>query len=378
MWPFRKQVEQRATFQVGETGWGRGTFSGISVSPDTAMRLGAVFACVRILADTISTLPYRCFDSETLRPVPAPGLVVAPAAFTKWHSWIAQIMRSVLTAGDTYGLIAARSGAALQPSQIELVHPDRVGVQFATDRITRVYRFDGREVARGDELWRFPGYEMPGYPSGLSPIRYAAETIGLGIAAQRYGATFFGNGARPVGVAMLPKEIGVSEFNEFVEKFKESHQGVDNANKTLFLGGGGQWEKVSVSPDEAQFLETQQLNTAQICAIYGVPVEMVGQVVPGGSSVTYQNVEQRPMDLLKFGVGPWIARLQAEIDDLLPGTIVGRFDPAGLLKADFKTRSEAYAVALESGWLTLPEIRALEELPPLPAGTTAPRLEAVS
>src|SRR6266508_3289100 len=135
MWnPFRKRIEQRATFEVGDTGWGRGTLSGVSVSPDTALRLSAVWACVRILADTISTLPYRTFDGETLRPVPAPSLVVAPAAHTKWHSWIAQIIRSTLLTGDTYGLIAARSGAGMRPSQIELVHPERVGVQFATDR----------------------------------------------------------------------------------------------------------------------------------------------------------------------------------------------------------------------------------------------------
>jgi HK97 family phage portal protein len=380
MWFRRKKVEERATFQV-DGGWlGPATMSGVNVSPDRALRLSAVWACIRILTDTISTLPYRTFYGDTLRPAPAPSLVVAPAAHTKFASWIAQIMRATLTTGDGWGLIAARGGAALRPTQIELVHPSRVSVQFAPDRMTRIYRFDGRQVVRDEELWRFPGYEYPGIAEGLSPVRYQAETIGLGIAAQGFGAAFFGNGATPSGLLITDGRLGDAEFDELTMRWQEQHQGPANAQRMALLEGGLTYERISVSPEEAQFLETQQFTVQQIAMTFGVPPEMIAASV-AGTNITYANITDKPLDLLKFGVGPWLKRLHDELDDLLPGNIVGRFDPAGLLKADLKSRAEAYQIALADGWLTVDEIRALEELPPLPAGAPGagrPNLEVVA
>jgi HK97 family phage portal protein len=372
MWPFRKR-EDRAVWQVGDAWPGPATFSGVSVSPDTALRLSAVWACIRILSDTISTLPYRTFDADTLRPVAPPSLLVAPAAHTKWHSWIAQIMRSTLLTGDTYGLIAARAGAGMRPSQIELVHPDRVSATLATDRMTTIYRFDGREIIRGEELWRFPGYEYPGVPGGLSPIAYARETVGLGLATQKYGAEFFGAEGRPAGLLFADKKLDDTEFDTLQKRWNEQHVG----KRRTAIVEGLKYEAVGVPPEKAQFLETRQFTVQEIAMIYGVPPEMIAAAV-AGQSITYSNTETKPLDLLKFGVGPWLVRLQAELDDLLPGSIVGRFDPAGLLRADLKTRYDAYQVAIDGGWLTIPEVRALEELPPVPAGSERPRLEAVS
>jgi HK97 family phage portal protein len=372
MWPFRKR-EDRAVWQVGDAWPGPATFSGLSVSPDTALRLSAVWACVRILSDTASTLPYRTFDQDTLRPVAPPSLFVAPAAHTKWHSWIAQIMRSTLLTGDTYGLIAARAGAGMRPSQIELVHPDRISATLAVDRMTTIYRFDGREIIRGEELWRFPGYEYPGVPGGLSPIGYARETVGLGLATQKYGAEFFGSEGRPAGIITTDQHLQETEIDNLQKRWQEMHVG---RRRTAIMDGGATYKPIAVPPEEAQFLETQQFTVQQIAMIFGVPPEMIAASV-AGQSITYSNTETKPLDLLKFGVGPWLVRLQAELDDLLPGNIVGRFDPAGLLRADLKTRYDAYQVAIDGGWLTLDEVRALEELPPL-AASSPPRLEAVS
>jgi len=366
-------------WQVGDAWPGPSTSSGVSVSPDTALRLSAVWACVRIIADTVSTLPYLVFDEDTLQPVKRPTLLVRPAAWLRWHQWVSQIMWSVLLTGAAAGIVVARSGAGLRPSQIELVSPDRVTATLRPDRITHIYRFDGREVERNVDLWYFPGHLFPGQPAGLSPVRYHAETVGLGIAAQRYGASFFGSEARPAGVLATDGSLTDVELAEMTTRWREAQVGT---RRTAVLEHGVEYKPIAVPPEEAQFLETAQLNTQQICAIYGVPPEMVASSVTG-TSVTYSNVEQRPLDLLKFGVGPWLIRLQAEFDDLLPPGTVGRFDPAGLLKADQKSRFESYQVAIEAGFLTPDEVRAMEDRPPLTTEDrrsldNRPALQAVS
>jgi HK97 family phage portal protein len=286
------------------------------------------------------------------------------------------VLRSTLLAGAAYGLIVGRDGAGMAPSQIELVDPVRVGVVLKPDRLTVEYRFDGQVVRRGDELWVFNGHRFPGIPHGLSPVRYAAETIGTGIAAGRYGATFFGHEARPGGVLTTDKSLTDVEIDQLQARWKESMVGV---RRTALLEHGVDYKPIQVPPEEAQFLETQQWTVQQVAMVYGVPPELIAAAARG-ESVTYANMETRPLDLYRFALVPWLVRLEAALAELLPRGMVARFNPRGLLRADQKTRYESYAIALTNGFLTVDEVRAQEDLPPLPAGAAPdrPRLEAVS
>ncbi len=372
-WPW-KRTQDRATWQVGEAWPGPTTMAGVPVGPDSALRLAAVWACVRIISDVVSTLPVDVLAAETRQPVDRPSILVRPAAFTPWHEWIGQVMWSVLLTGNAYGLIAARSGPGMQPTQIELVDPARVTVQLDTvDRMTPIYRFDGQEIRRGDPLWVFPGHRFPGIPHGLSPVRYHAEAIGLGIAAGRYGGSFFGAEGRPGGILTTDKSLTDDELDELQARWKETMVGV---RRTALLEHGISYQAIQLPPEEAQFLETQQWTVQQCAMVFGVPPELIAAAARG-ESVTYSNIENRPLDLLKFGVQPWLVRLEAMLAELLPRGMVARFDPAGLLRADQATRYEAYTQALAAGWLTIAEVRATEGLPPLPAGEAPPRLEAV-
>lgn len=372
-WPFRKRTQDRALWDVGEAWPGPSTMAGVNVGPDTALRLAAVWACVRILSDVVSTLPLDLTDEATRRPVDKPTILVRPSAYCGWHEWIGQVMWSTLLTGAAYGLIVARSGAGMQPTQIELIDPARVTVVLKPDRLTVEYRFDGQVIERGEELWVFNGHRFPGIPWGLSPIRYHAETIGLGIAAGRWGGSFFGRECRPAGVLTFDGTANDDDIRELTEHWREQHMGV---RRIAVLEKGLDYKPIEVPPEEAQFLDTQRLNLQQICGIYGVPVELIGSGVTG-ESITYSNVVDRPLTLLKFGVQPWLVRLEAALAELLPRGMVAKFDPAGLLRADQKTRYESYTMALDAGWLTVNEVRAQEDLPPLPAGER-PRLEAVS
>ena len=380
MWPFRRRepepdpdTHDRALWQIGDAWPGPSTHAGVTVNADTALRLAAVWACVRLLADTVSTMPVHVFREGTRQGVTRPRFLVKPAADTPFHEWVGQVMWSVLLRGAAYGTIADRAGPGLRPVQIELVHPDRVAVTLKPDGITVERRLDGRLVDR-DDLWTFAGYRFPGKAAPLSPIAYARETIGVGLASQRYGAGFFDAGG-PTGVLSSEQSL-TRDQAEVTKLLWQSRFEHGNDRGVAVLGYGAKFQPISVNPDEAQFLETQQLTWQQVAGIYGVPPESIAASVQG-SSITYSNVEQRPLDLLKFGVGPWLVRLETALTELLPADQTVRFDPAGLLRADLKTRYEAYRVALEAGFLTVDEVRELEDRPPLPAGAR-PGLEAVA
>jgi HK97 family phage portal protein len=139
------------------------------------------------------------------------------------------------------------------------------------------------------------------------------------------------------------------------------------------MGSGIKWQAVSVAPEESQFLDTLRFNVQQIARIFGVPPEMIA--AESGNSQTYANIESRDLSLLKYAVQPWLGRLERAMNTLVTRGQYVKFNAAGLLRTDLKTRYESYAIGLEQGFLTIEEVRDLEDREPLPAGTARPQLE---
>src|SRR6266487_415049 len=197
-WPWRK-VEQREALTLEQllAEEGRPTAAGEAVTTDTAMRLSTVWACVKLLADSVSTLPLHVYRGDDRDPIPTPPLLQRPSAdFPDLHDWLWALMSSVLLRGNGWGVITGRAGAGLLPSQVDLVHPDRVAVTLEDGR--QVIRIGGQPFDRS-ELFHVKAFPFPGSMLGLSPISYAREAIGLGIGAERYGAKFFGDASLPSG-----------------------------------------------------------------------------------------------------------------------------------------------------------------------------------
>jgi HK97 family phage portal protein len=367
MWPFRKRHD-RALWQVGDAYPGPPTAAGVRVTPGTSMRLSAVWGCVRLLSDVVSELPVHVFVKGTRREVDPPRVLVTPAAGTDLPDWLWQHMSSYLLRGNVTGLIVDRAGLA-RPSQIELVNPDRLVPQVdRTDR-TVTWRLDGQEIDR-DEVWHRRAYPVPGEVLGLSPIAHAAQSIGLGLAAEQFGAEFFGDNATPSGVLTSDQRLTRELAAEASETWHIAHKG---KRKTAVMGSGVKWQAVSVAPEESQFLDTLKFNVQQIARIYGVPPEMIA--AESGASMTYSNIESRDLSLLKYAVGPWLGRLERAMNTLVTRGQYVKFNAAGLLRTDLKTRYESYAIGLDKGFLTIEEVRDLEDREPLPAGTARPQLE---
>jgi HK97 family phage portal protein len=369
MWPFRRKRQDRSLWQVGDAYPGPATSSGVRVNADTALRSAAVWSCVRLLADVVSELPVHVYSDADRREVDPPRALITPAAGTDLQDWLWQHMISYLLRGNVMGIIADRI-TVTRPSQIELINPDRVTVQTTPDGT--IWRLDGQEIDR-DNLWHRRAYPLPGEPLGLSPIAYFANTIGLGLAAEQYGSKFFRDSAIPTGVLTTDEPLTPESAAELLSRWEAANR---DRRKTAVLGSDLKFQAISINPEESQFIDTMRLNTQQIARIFGVPAEFISS--DSGQSMTYSNIETRDLSFLKYAVQPWLGRLERAMNTLVPRGQYAKFNTAALLRSDTLNRYQAHAIALEQGFLTLNEVRALEDRAPLSAAPSRPRIEAAA
>jgi HK97 family phage portal protein len=358
-WPWTR-THERALWQVGDA-YVPPTAAGEPVTADRALRLSTVFGCVRLLSDSVSTLPVDVFRRGERDPLPTPPLLARPSAdFPELSDWLWAVMASLLLRGNAWGVITDRAGPGLLPAQVDLVDPDAVSVSNGDGRW--VIRIGGQEVDRPD-LFHVRAYPWAGKLEGLSPVGYAREAIGLGIAAEKYGAKFFGGEAIPSGVFTVPGRMSRSDALDIKAMWNASHAG---RRGTAVLTEGAKFEAISIAPDEAQFIETQRFNVATICRLYGVPPEMMGGETAGHEA--YTSPEMRSTDLLTWTLRPWLHRVERAVSGLLPRTQAAKFNAGGMVRATLLDRYQAHKLAVEGGWLTVNEVRELEDRPPLPEG----------
>jgi HK97 family phage portal protein len=359
-WPWRK-VEERQTYTLEQllAEEARPTAAGEPVTTDSAMRLSTVWACVKLLADSVSTLPLHVYRGEDRDPIPTPPLLQRPSAdFDELADWLWAVMASLLLRGNTWGVITGRSGAGLLPAQVDLVHPDRVAVTTEDGR--QVIRIGGQEFDRAD-LWHVKAFPFPGSMLGLSPIAYAREAIGLGIGAERYGAKLFGASGIPSGLLITDQQINAQEAEALKERWK--YRSRDN-REVAVLGRGAKFQPITIAPEEAQFIETQKLNVSTIARFFGIDPTMVGGTELG--HMQYSSPEQRSSDFLTYSARPWLYKAERAVSGLLPRTQQARFNAGGFARATLLDRYSAHKLGIEAGWLLRSEVRELEDLPPIP------------
>jgi HK97 family phage portal protein len=353
-WPWKRH--DRALWQVGDMPVAS-TYAAVPVNPTTALQHSAVWACVNLIAGSISTLPLAAYRRGDRDPLPdLPPILRQPSAAMNLLEFIYATLQALLTRGNTIGQIVDRAGAGLLPSQVELLANDRVQVE-ANDRIS--WRIDGQEVDPAS-IWHVKAFTAPGQVLGLSPIGHARQAIGLGLAAEKYAARFFGDNATPSGVLTTDQRINQEHADTLKERWKVSHGG---RRDIAVLGDGARFQAVSIAPEEAQFLETTQANVRTIARYFGVQPELIG--ADSGNSLTYANVEQRALDFLTFGLRPWLVRLEVALSALLSSTTTVKFNAAALVRTDLLTRYQAHESAIRAGWKLRSEVRDLEDLPPV-------------
>jgi HK97 family phage portal protein len=338
------------------------TMGGVTPSAASALQSSAVWACVRLVASTVSMMPLHAFTigKDGVRsPIPDPPFLLNPAASASMTDWVYMLVSSLMLRGNAYGRVVRRD-AELYPMQIELLSPDDMRVTIDPDSNALVYTNKGVEVPRED-VFHVRAFRLPGLAVGLSPIQYAAVAINRDAAIQAFSLGYFQDAPHPPSVLTSDQSVNEEQARTILERFLSKK----DKREPLILGAGLKYVPLSVSPEESQFLQTQKLGVAEIARIFGVPPEMIA--AEAGNSMTYANVEQRGIDFLTYSIQWWLTILESAVSPLLPGRKHVRFDPSVLMRTDYHTRTTATSMAIASHQLLPDEARAMNDLPPFTA-----------
>ena len=357
-----------------------GTSSGKNVNERTAMRVTAVYSCVRILSEAIAGLPlhlYKQIDKggkekainhplyKLLHDEPNPEMTSFVFRET--------LMSHLLLWGNAYAQII-RNGKGQVVALYPLM-PNRMTVdRDSNDRIYYTYSVNesdnpklrklGQIRLRKDEIFHIPALGFDGLV-GYSPIAMAKNAIGMALATEEYGAKFFANGASPSGVLEHPGNI--KDPDRLRESWNTLFQGSGNSHKIAVLEEGLKYQPIGISPNEAQFLETRKFQIDEIARIFRVPPHMVGDL--DKSSFSY--IEQQSLEFVKYTLDPWVTRWEQAIHRSLlleseKKEYFAKFNVDGLLRGDYQSRMSGYATGIQNGFLSPNDIRSLENMDLIP------------
>ena len=332
------------------------------VTDDRALHVAAFWACTQLLTRNVATLPvdaYRRTPGRRVEIDPQPSLVSSPSALVSRSTWVGQIMMSLLLRGNAFGLVT-QLGADGWPTKIEIVHPDRVRIHQDSPLSPPVYLYENQEVPAGMMVHISSG-NGPGSIVGMSPVTYAAWTLGLSIGSLEYGSQLMNGGGHPTSILTTDQNIDDDQAKRAKTRFKEATE----VDKLALLGNGWKYTAVQISPLEAQLLETRQFSAVEICQFMGVPPEKISAAM-SGTSVTYANREQRQQDYLSDALMWWLTRIEEAWSSWLPRAQVVKFNVAALLRPDADTSSKIIDRKLRNGTMNADEARALDDNPPLP------------
>jgi len=353
-----------------------GTNSGKAVNERTAMQTTAVYACVRILAEAIASLPlhvYQYNDSGgkervadhplyyLLHDEPNPEMTsfifreTLMAHLLLWGNAYAQVIR------DGRGNVLALY--PLLPSKMEVS-------RAANGELIYTYKCDKEEsrenpdsgtvILRRDEVLHIPGLGFDGL-IGYSPIAMAKNAIGMAIATEEYGASFFSNGAQPGGILEHPGVI--KDPQRVKDSWNAAYQGSGNAHRVAVLEEGMKFQAIGIPPEQAQFLETRKFQINEIARIFRVPPHMVGDL----EKSSFSNIEQQSLEFVKYTLNPWVSRWEQALQQSLvlpsekPGVFV-KFNLDGLLRGSYKERMDGYSIGIQNGFLSVNDVRTLEDM----------------
>lgn len=343
-----------------------GTASGKTVNERTAMQTTAVYACVRILAETIASLPlniYRSTDNGKekatdhqlyylLHDEPNPEMTSFVFRET--------LMSHLLLWGNAYAQII-RDGRGRILALYPLL-PDRMTVDRATEgQLYYEYRKDtGYVILRPEDILHIPGLGFDGLV-GYSPIAMAKDAIGMAIATEEYGGKFFANGASPGGVLEHPGVV--KDPARIRESWNAVYQGSGNAHRIAVLEEGMKFQSIGIPPEQAQFLETRKFQTEEICRIFRVPPHLVANL----DKATFSNIEHQSISFVVHTIRPWLVRLEQGMNKALlspseKGQYFVGFVVDGLLRGDYASRMQGYAIGIQNGFLSPNDVRALENM----------------
>lgn len=344
------------------------------------MQTTAVYACVRILAEAVASLPLHVYEYQDdggkklvhdhplyylLHDEPNPEMTsfvfreTLMSHLLIWGNAYAQIIRD--GAGRVLGLYP------LLPDKMEVQRDDKGNIYYVYSRNSDenpTFKEYGNIKLKAEDVLHIPGLGFDGL-IGYSPIAMAKNAVGMTLACEEYGASFFANGANPGGVLEHPGVL--KDPSKVRESWNSVYRGVNNAHKIAVLEEGMKYQQIGIPPEEAQFLETRKFQINEIARLYRIPPHMVGDL----DKSSFSNIEQQSLEFVKYTLDPWVIRWEQSLQKslLLPGEKGKYFiklNVDGLLRGDYQSRMNGYAVGRQNGWFSANDIREMENMNPIP------------
>ena len=353
--------------------------SGETVDEKTAMQIATVYACVRLLAESVAQLPLHLYKvtepdgQEKAKDHPLYKILYREPnpEMTSFSFWEA-MMTHLLLWGNAYAQVV-RDGKnnvlclyPLLPENVEIDRTDGGEIYYTYHAYTNEKPGETNKdiIFRRDEVLHIPGLSFNGLV-GFSPIAMMKNALGTTMAVERYGSSFFRNGAQPSGVLEHPGVL--KNPDKIRENWSAVYGGANNAHKVAVLEEGMAYKAISLPPEDSQFLSTREFGVEEICRIFRVPPHMVQDL----KRATFSNIEHQSIDFVVHTLDPWLVRIERAIvkdllvedekDDYFP-----KFNVDGLLRGDYQSRMQGYSVGIANGIISPNEARQKENMQPIP------------
>jgi HK97 family phage portal protein len=330
----------------------------LNVNDGTSLSVPAAYRAVQVLSDAIATLPLKAVRNGQVI-ADTPQLLRRPDPQESRIDTVAALVTSLLMHGNAYALIGNRDRLGFATS-LTVLAPPAVSVMQEAGAV--VYKVGGQSFD-SSEIMHIRGLTLPGSLTGLGPLAVQRRSLGLAIAGEEYSSELFVGGSMPSGVLHVEGELNKTEAEALKNGFVAAHGG--RQRTPAVLSGGVKYDALGWSSADLELLESRKYNAQAIATIFGVPGHLIG--IAQSDSMTYSNVQQDSISFVRWSIQPWASRVEAALTELLPRGQEAKFNMGGLMRADMQTRYQAHAVALSSGFMTVDEVRALEDLEALDA-----------
>jgi len=340
--------------------------SGVKVDEKTSVGLTAVWASVRLLSETIASLPLNVYKKEANGSKhvddsnPINDLIsIAPSPNYTSYTWRETMMNSLLLFGNAYACIHRNGGA--KPVGLEFLNPKEVE-PFISDQDNLIYYNYKGEIKAAAEMLHIVGFSFDGV-LGKSPIQACKDAVGIGLASQEFGSNFFGQGANLSGVLEHPGRLSDEAADRLRVSWNERFAGIHNSHQTAILEEGVKFSAIGMPLADAQFIETRRFSVEEVARIFRVPPHMIGDL----SRSTYSNIEQQSMDYARYSLQPYLVNWEQELNRKLLSdnerkNLYFKFKTTELLRADANSRADYYRKLFEVGALSPNEIRSMEDM----------------
>jgi HK97 family phage portal protein len=340
------------------------TRSGVAMNSHEAMKVGVVYAAVRLIADSIATLPVGTFERRddqrfpSRRPdwldYPEPDRAVGRIDHFQ------MVLMSLLIDGNAYVRKLYNDSGDL--IALKVLDPTRIEPRVSNEGMIE-FIWNSTRILSHDEILWIPDILRPGAVKGLSRVSELKEVLGISRALDDFSARFFGSGTLSSGIIEVPGDMTEEQAVRLKDQFEKGSKGLRNAHRPAVLTAGAKFQKIASDPQESQLVQSREFAVVEVARIFKIQPALLGVMQPGAMS--YASVEQQHIQFVTLTLRPYISKIEEQYSRLLPGEAFLRFNMEGLLRGDLASRFNAYSQGIQAGFLSINDIRTLEDLTPI-------------